>query len=83
MPGHVRDVDVAGHADVVAGCVDVVAGYSAAMNSKPAMFDELNRKIITALVANARTSFAEIEHGDRVVGHRGQAPYSTGSVRPV
>ncbi|MET8130489.1 MULTISPECIES: Lrp/AsnC family transcriptional regulator [unclassified Streptomyces] len=30
------------------------------MNSKPAMFDELDRKIITALMANARTSFAEI-----------------------
>lgn len=30
------------------------------MNSKPAMFDDLDRKIITALMANARTSFAEI-----------------------
>ena len=49
--------------DVVAGCVDVVAGYSADMNSKPALFDELDRKIITALMANARTSFAEIGSG--------------------
>ncbi|MFJ8192741.1 Lrp/AsnC family transcriptional regulator [Streptomyces sp. NPDC096094] len=30
------------------------------MNSRPASFDELDRKIVTALVANARTSFAEI-----------------------
>lgn len=30
------------------------------MNSVPASFDELDRKIITALMANARTSFAEI-----------------------
>ena len=30
------------------------------MNSRPAPFDELDRKIITALMANARTSFAEI-----------------------
>ena len=30
------------------------------MSSKPAMFDDLDRKIITALMANARTSFAEI-----------------------
>src|SRR5262249_19514533 len=35
-------------------------GYSAGMNSRPAVFDELDRKIITALMANARTSFAEI-----------------------
>jgi len=35
-------------------------GYSAAMNSGPAPFDDLDRKIITALMANARTSFAEI-----------------------
>ena len=45
---------------IVPGRVEAVAGYSAAMNSKPAMFDELDRKIITALMANARTSFAEI-----------------------
>ncbi|MFF4837586.1 Lrp/AsnC family transcriptional regulator [Streptomyces sp. NPDC001315] len=30
------------------------------MNSRPAPFDELDRKILTALMANARTSFAEI-----------------------
>ncbi|GHK04055.1 AsnC family transcriptional regulator [Streptomyces sp. Y2F8-2] len=36
------------------------SGYSARMNSRPASFDELDRKIITALMANARTSFAEI-----------------------
>ncbi|MFD3930421.1 Lrp/AsnC family transcriptional regulator [Streptomyces sp. NPDC058614] len=30
------------------------------MSSKPAMFDDIDRKIITALMANARTSFAEI-----------------------
>ncbi|MFI5569553.1 Lrp/AsnC family transcriptional regulator [Streptomyces sp. NPDC051740] len=30
------------------------------MNSRPASFDELDRKIVTALMANARTSFAEI-----------------------
>ena len=30
------------------------------MNSGAASFDELDRKIITALMANARTSFAEI-----------------------
>lgn len=30
------------------------------MHSAPAPFDELDRKIITALMANARTSFAEI-----------------------
>ncbi|RSM93037.1 Lrp/AsnC family transcriptional regulator [Streptomyces sp. WAC 01420] len=30
------------------------------MNSRPAPFDELDRKIVTALMANARTSFAEI-----------------------
>lgn len=30
------------------------------MNSGPAPFDELDRKILTALMANARTSFAEI-----------------------
>lgn len=30
------------------------------MNSGPTPFDELDRKIITALMANARTSFAEI-----------------------
>ncbi|EGX57252.1 AsnC family transcriptional regulator [Streptomyces zinciresistens K42] len=30
------------------------------MNSGAASFDELDRKIVTALVANARTSFAEI-----------------------
>ena len=30
------------------------------MNSSPAPFDELDRKIVTALMANARTSFAEI-----------------------
>lgn len=30
------------------------------MNSGPASFDELDRKILTALMANARTSFAEI-----------------------
>ena len=30
------------------------------MNSRTAPFDELDRKIITALMANARTSFAEI-----------------------
>lgn len=36
------------------------AGYSARMNSRPAPFDELDRKIITTLMANSRTSFAEI-----------------------
>lgn len=45
-------------------CVDVRAGYRAAysalMNSGAASFDDLDRKIITALMANARTSFAEI-----------------------
>ncbi len=30
------------------------------MSSRPAPFDELDRKIVTALMANARTSFAEI-----------------------
>ncbi|MBZ6085714.1 Lrp/AsnC family transcriptional regulator [Streptomyces olivaceus] len=30
------------------------------MNSRPSPFDELDRKIVTALMANARTSFAEI-----------------------
>lgn len=30
------------------------------MDSRPASFDELDRKIVTALVANARSSFAEI-----------------------
>ncbi|KOU63417.1 AsnC family transcriptional regulator [Streptomyces sp. MMG1533] len=30
------------------------------MNSRPTPFDELDRKIVTALMANARTSFAEI-----------------------
>src|SRR4051795_11129514 len=30
------------------------------MNSRTTPFDELDRKIITALMANARTSFAEI-----------------------
>jgi len=30
------------------------------MNSRPAPFDELDRKIITTLMANSRTSFAEI-----------------------
>lgn len=35
-------------------------GYSARMNSRPTPFDELDRKIVTALMANARTSFAEI-----------------------
>ncbi|MGW3497473.1 Lrp/AsnC family transcriptional regulator [Streptomyces sp. NPDC001020] len=30
------------------------------MNSRPTAFDELDRKIITALTANARSSFAEI-----------------------
>lgn len=30
------------------------------MNSRPASFDELDRKIVTALMENARTSFAEI-----------------------
>lgn len=54
MAGHVRDTAVG------AGRVVAAAGYSAPMSSKPAMFDELDRKIITALMANARTSFAEI-----------------------
>jgi DNA-binding Lrp family transcriptional regulator len=40
--------------------MDVLAGYSADMNSRTAPFDELDRKIVTALMANARTSFAEI-----------------------
>lgn len=40
--------------------VDVSAGYSARMNTRPTSFDELDRKIITALMANSRTSFAEI-----------------------
>ncbi|MFL9654063.1 Lrp/AsnC family transcriptional regulator [Streptomyces sp. PB17] len=30
------------------------------MSSRPASFDELDRKIVTALMENARTSFAEI-----------------------
>ncbi|MEV7795466.1 Lrp/AsnC family transcriptional regulator [Streptomyces sp. NPDC087512] len=30
------------------------------MNSRPSPFDELDRKIVTALMDNARTSFAEI-----------------------
>lgn len=30
------------------------------MSSRPAPFDELDRQIVTALMANARTSFAEI-----------------------
>ncbi len=30
------------------------------MNSRPGPFDELDRKIVSALMANARTSFAEI-----------------------
>ena len=30
------------------------------MNTRPVPFDELDRKIVTALMANARTSFAEI-----------------------
>lgn len=30
------------------------------MSSRPAPFDELDRKIVAALIANARTSFAEI-----------------------
>ncbi|AOW85824.1 MULTISPECIES: Lrp/AsnC family transcriptional regulator [Streptomyces] len=30
------------------------------MNSRPSPFDELDRKIVTTLMANARTSFAEI-----------------------
>ncbi|MFF7331494.1 AsnC family transcriptional regulator [Streptomyces sp. NPDC008150] len=30
------------------------------MNSRPAPFDELDRQIVTALMANARSSFAEI-----------------------
>lgn len=40
--------------------MDVAAGYSADMNSKPTTFDDLDRKIITALTAHARSSFAEI-----------------------
>ena len=38
----------------------VSAGYSARMNSRPASFDDLDRKIFTPLMANARTSIAEI-----------------------
>lgn len=34
--------------------------YGAGMSSSPAPFDELDRKIVTALMANARSSFAEI-----------------------
>ncbi|MDQ1031579.1 DNA-binding Lrp family transcriptional regulator [Streptomyces umbrinus] len=38
----------------------MAAGYSARMTPTSAPFDDLDRKIVTALMANARTSFAEI-----------------------
>ena len=58
-----RGIRTCGHVpggQAAVGAVPAVAGYSAGMNSRPAPFDELDRKIITALMANARTSFAEI-----------------------